>query len=275
MAEAKKPVRSANFVGAGVSYYLSMTMIRFITFLALIFCPAMLLAGLSADSGVEQTLEALDEVGKDLKSFSANVTLRETDTISQDSTSRTGMAVYALKPDGNSRFRVTFLKRIQDDLAQDQRIEYLLENNILTDRNYPRKLEIKRQMARAGEKINLLKLGEGPFPLPIGQSPKEVLNQFEVQKIAADPKDLLPQTIHLRLSPKAGSQFARKFKTLDVWVDIGNSMPRRIDTVDANETMIRGTDLSDLRLNTPLTDEHFALPPLPADWQKREEAYED
>jgi hypothetical protein len=33
---------------------------------------------------------------------------------------------------------------------------------------------------RPGEKVNLLKLGEGPFPLPIGQKRDDVKRQFDV-----------------------------------------------------------------------------------------------
>jgi len=50
-------------------------------------------------------------------------------------------------------------------------------------------------------------------------------------------------------------------------------MPTRIDTIDANDTLKRGTELSDLRMNVELTDAHFALPQLPGDWQIREEAF--
>lgn len=241
---------------------------------AVLLTPFCAIAALKQDSSVEEVLTALDDVGKDLKSFSAKVTLREKDNISQDSSKRTGTAFYQLRPDGNARFRVTFTNREQDGLTQEQRQEYLLQDNWLTDRNYPKKHEARLQMAKPGEKINLLKLGEGPFPLPIGQSPKEVLRLFDVEKVAA-AKDDPANTIHLRLTPKAGSEFARKFKTIDVWVDLTTSMPCRIDTLDANETMLHGTDLDDLRLNVALTEEYFALPPLAGDWQREEKPYKD
>lgn len=248
---------------------------RFLTLLLIgLLLPTFAFAGLKAESSLDDVLQSLYDVGKDLKSFSANVTLRETDNISHDSWRRTGPAVYERSADGNARFRVTFLKRIQDELSQDQRIEYLLQDNWLTERNYTKKVEVKRQVAHPGDKINLIKLGEGPFPLPIGQQPSEVLRLFDVQKLVP-AKDDQPNTIHLVLTPKPKTAFARKFSKLDVWVDLDSSMPRRIDTVDANESMVHGTDLSDLRLNVPLTNEHFALPERPADWQHSEEEYKD
>lgn len=230
-----------------------------------------LFAALTPSSSIDDVLDALHEVGKDLKSFSANVTLRETDMISQDSSKRTGMTVYQQTPDGNSMLRVTFLKRVQDNLAQDQRIEYLLDGGWLIERNYPRKLEVRRQVSRPGEKTNLLRLGEGPFPLPIGQSKEEVKKQFDVTR----PEGVKPLegTAVIRLTPRKDTRFERSFAKIDVWVDLNTGMPRRIDTVDTNETLMRGTDFDDVRLNAPLTAEHFALPPIGKDWQRRDETF--
>lgn len=236
-----------------------------------LLCPLGLRAELSPKSSVDDVLDALFVVGKDLKSFSANVTLRETDLISQDSSKRTGMTVYQQKPDGEARLRVTFLKRIQDNLAQDQRIEYLLDGDWLVERNYPRKLEIRRQVSKPGERINLLRLGEGPFPLPIGQEKEEVKKQFTVTQ--PEGLDAVPDTVQIRLTPRKSTRFERDFATIDVWVDLKTGMPRRIDTVDTNETLMRGTDLADIRLNVQLSDEHFALPAIGADWQRRDEAF--
>lgn len=249
---------------------------RLLTFVvSLILVPALSSAALKPDASVDDTLKALDDVGRNLKSFSANVTLRDEDKISQDTSSRTGLAVYELKPDGNSRFRVTFLKRIQDGLSQDQRIEYLLDGNILIDRNYPRKSETKHHLGRPGEKINLLKLGEGPFPLPIGQKREDVLKQFDVKHVELATNEM-PDAMHLMLTPKPGTQFDRKFTSIDVWVDFKTSMPRRIETIDKNGTMSRGTDLENIKLNVDIPDADFKLPEVTGgDWQRRDEPFND
>ena len=82
---------------------------------------------------------------------------------------RTGTAIYQATAPGEARMRITFDQRIQEGAVQAQKIEYLLAGGWLIDRNYTRKIEVNRQVLRPGEKVNLLKLGEGPFPLPIGQ----------------------------------------------------------------------------------------------------------
>src|SRR5262249_49430108 len=121
---------------------------------------------------------------------------------------------------------------------------------------------------------NLLKLGEGPFPLPIGQKKEDVHAMFEVKKIDAK-KDDPADTVHIELTPKAGTRFEKKFKTIDVWVGSKDNMPHRIETLDPNETTIRTTDMSDVQVNPGLGDADFALPKIDEHtWHLHEEAFE-
>ena len=108
--------------------------------------------------------------------------------------------------------------------------------------------------------------------MPLGQKKEDVLKLFDVAKI--DPaNDDPPGTVHVRLIPKDGTQFASKFKTIDVWVDIATAMPRRIQTDDINQTMTRTTDLSDVKINAGVSDKDFAQPPVPPDWDVVEGPY--
>src|SRR6185503_20430076 len=113
-----------------------------------------------------------------------------------------------------------------------------------------------------GQKMNLLKLGEGPFPLPLGQDKADVHKMFEVSKQSSGGKDDPPGTIHARLTPKPGTQFEQKFGTIDVWIDPHSRMPVKIETVDPNGVATRTTELKNIRVNTKLTAEDFKLPPI-------------
>ncbi len=228
---------------------------------------------LPADASVDQALDALDAIGRDLKSFTAVVKLSEQDVIAQDTVVRTGQFVYQSLGAGDSRLRVTFDTRIQDGASQPQKIEYLLDKGWLIDRNYGRKIEVNRQMLRPGEKVNLLKLGEGPFPLPIGQKKEDVHKQFEVKRVELAQGEL-KDTIHLQLTPLPGTRFERDFATIEVWVDQNSHMPVRIETEDKNLTTVRTTDLSDVKVGVPLGDADFKLPEIPAgEWQRRDEPF--
>jgi outer membrane lipoprotein-sorting protein len=112
--------------------------------------------------------------------------------------------------------------------------------------------------------------------LPIGQAKEDVKQMFEVEVIPTAPDDPAG-TIHGRLKPKPKTQFERKFKQIDVWVDPKAQMPRRIETLDRNEQTRQTTDLENVKANTGLGDNDFALEPVSAKdgWKLRDEPYEE
>jgi hypothetical protein len=232
---------------------------------------------LGPDSSLDSVLDALNHRGKDLKGFSADVALHTTDNRTGEDSAQLGKVVYDAGA-GNSRIKVSFDKREIETgdgkrMTQKQRLDYVLENGWLTDRDYQKKLEVRRQVLRPGQQMNLLKLGEGPFPLPIGQDKEDVKKQFETAKIppaADDPKG----TVHVRLSPKPGTQFEKRFRQIDVFVDPKSNMPSRIDTVERAGTT-RSTELSNLKLNAGVKPDDFALPNIDKEgWNRREEPFE-
>ena len=233
-------------------------------------------AALSPNSSVDEVLDALDSRGRNLREFVADVSLTEVDTATQLESTRTGRVWYQKQKD-DDRIRVTFAEKLEGRFARDEKIEYLLDDGWLIDRDYRRSVEVKRQVLRPGEKVNLLKLGEGPFPLPIGQPKAEVHREFEVTRGQASP-DAPKGAVHVRLKPREGTRLARKFNMIDVWVDPGTSMPVRIEALDVNETTVRTTDLKNIRVNPEpgLGDRDFALPKVEeGKWEMHTEPYAD
>src|SRR5688572_1749038 len=195
--------------------------------------PAAPAAGaLRPDSSVDEILDALDARGDGLQDFSANVKLSETDATTGDETARTGTVQYQKQGDGDARLRVTLDKRITDRGVRDEVLEYLLDDGWLLDRNHRSRVQVRRQVLEPGQKLDLLKLGEGPFPLPLGQDKADVHKMFDVKKVDADEKTDPPGTAHVQLVPKPGSDFADEFASIDVWVDLREKMPRRIETLN-------------------------------------------
>ena len=124
-------------------------------------------------------------------------------------------------------------------------------------------------MLKPGEKMNLLKLGEGPFPLPIGQKKEDVKKLFDVTLVPPAKTDAadLADTIHLRLTPKEGTRFARKFGAIDIWVSRKSNFPIRIDTTAPGGSDHQTTKLQELKINPEpgLKDGDFALPKIDAE----------
>ena len=229
---------------------------------------------LTPDSNLDTILDALHARGQDLKDFTADVVLHTLDERTGQDTAQVGKVVYQKQGAGDSRIRVSFdKKKLESGATQTQKLDYLLEKGWLTDRDHQKKLEVKRQVVAPGEKMDLLKLGEGPFPLPIGQDKAKVREQFEVTKMP--PADTDPKgTVHVKLEPKKGTQFAKRFAQIDVYVDPKTNMPSRIDTVEKGGTT-RSTELNNLKINAGVKDDQFTLPAPEGDgWNRREERFE-
>jgi outer membrane lipoprotein-sorting protein len=238
--------------------------------------PVPALAAVNENSSVDEVLDALDSRGRSLSGFVADVTLSENDEATQAESRRTGRVWYQ-KRQGDDRIRVTFDQKAEGRFSKPDKVEYLLDGGWLVDRDYRRLIEVKRQVLRPGEKVNLLKLGEGPFPLPIGQPKEEVHKEFEVSK--GDPALVGPKGApHVALKPREGTRLARKFAQIDVWVDPQTGMPVRIEALDANETTRRTTELKNIRVNPEpaLGDRDFSLPKIDeGKWELHTEEYQD
>jgi outer membrane lipoprotein-sorting protein len=221
-------------------------------------------AGLTVKSSVNEILDALDARGKNLKNFSATAVLTDTDMSTGDSTINTGKALLQRKGQDDARVRIHFTTQQLGNMIFKVDHDYMLDNGVLDERDYLKKHETINQVLKPGTKLDLFKLGEGPFPLPLGQKRENVLANFQVEKMAADPSDPAG-TVHLRLTPKEGSQFVGKFKTIDIWVDVASAMPRRIQTIDINQTTTRTTDLTNVKINGDVGDKDFVQEPMPKD----------
>jgi outer membrane lipoprotein-sorting protein len=230
-------------------------------------------SALTAASTVDQILDALDARGQNLADFSASVKLADENDATGDATISSGKLLFQRTPDGDTRIRIAFDKKQLDEKVFDQNHTYTLDAGWLTERDYDQRREIRQQVLKPGEKLDLFKLGKGPFPLPIGQKKEDVENIFDVTKV--DPaKDDPPSSVHLRLTPKSGTQYAHDFSTVDVWVDLTTAMPVRIQTLDANQTTVKTTDFSSVKLNAGLSDADFHEPPLPSGWDEVTEPYD-
>lgn len=236
-------------------------------------------AAATDDPQTEQVLQQLDQVGQGLREFTAKLKLAETDNALGTSTVRSGNVYFQRRRDGSARIHVVFDFRIDEERqrAFPEKVEYLLDGPWLIDRNYKTKNEVKRQVLKPGQKIDLFKLGEGPFPLPIGQSPQDVHKQFDVKRIPP-AKDDPANTVHLQLTPRPGTDLARKFHSIDVWVDNKTHMPVRVDTSDVKQQTTRSTEMSSIAVNPQggLPDSDFQLQNIDnQNWNRHVESLND
>jgi outer membrane lipoprotein-sorting protein len=222
------------------------------------------------DAQVMEVLNALKTRGQNLQDFTADVIMTETDGITAAESQNFGNVKFQRKSDGNTRVRVTFDRKKIGARDIKQHREYRLDDGKLVDQNFESKLQVTRQVLKPGQKLDPLKLGEGPFPLPIGQEPEAVQKEFAVKRIASAKEDPA-NTAHISLKPKPDTRFVRKFESIDVFVDEKTHFPVRIEAVEKGGATVRTTDLSNIKINTGLTDADFRLLEPARDWGVRDE----
>ncbi len=235
-------------------------------------CLLTLAAGpISVDSSADDVLDALDARGKDLKSLSADVKMTDIDpTIGEAGDVRTGHLYYELLPSGDSRWRAIFDKKITGNRIVDQKHEWSYANGSLIERDFRNQTQITRQILKPGEKMQLFNL-EGPFPLPLGQDKGDVHKHFDVRKLPLATDDPAG-TVHLQLTPIVGTDLARKFKTIDLWVDPKTDMPVRISVLDADGNSEKQTDLTNVQPNGAVKEGDFQLEEVNLDkWNQKDE----
>ena len=243
---------------------------------------------LSKQSSVGDLLDALDRGGRDLRDLSSRVRLTEIDNDTGDSVVRLGKIAMRRDDAGGVTFLVTFdgVQTNADDADAEtnvqlrpEKIVYLLRGDELTDRNYKTRSEVVRKLPPEQAGRDLLKLGEGPFPLPIGQPKEEVVKEFAVTEV--DPLNAAQNELaepaaadsrRLRLTPRPTSPLAQDFSWIEVDVSLATGLPAKIITLNKAGSEARVTSLRNLRINADLPPDALTLEDVDkSDWNVRVE----
>ncbi|MDZ4829211.1 MAG: hypothetical protein SGJ09_03315 [Phycisphaerae bacterium] len=177
---------------------------------------------------VDDILASLEKVGAEMKDFQAKIIYETFDDLTQETSRRFGTLV--LDGTGMSRrFAIVFEKmqvishepgaedKVRSDSSRDH---WIYSDGWLTEINLELKSVIKRQVMEPGKQFDPLKLGEGPFPLPIGQPKAAVLEQFDVTLCEMPPVPLLTSVTNvdgLKLVPKPGTAMAKDYADVRVF----------------------------------------------------------
>ncbi|MDB5325856.1 MAG: hypothetical protein JWM57_1425 [Phycisphaerales bacterium] len=217
-----------------------------------------------ARADVNAALDALHDSGANLQSLSADISLRTVSGDLGDDETKSGTFLLQKKPDGDTRVRASFTERRSGTKIFKDRRDYVLAGPDLIDRDYANKKQTTRQVRQPGQKLDLFKLGEGPFPLPVGQARDDVLKDFDVEELPNNDKAILAT---IKLSPKPETEMADKFKTITVKIDRQTKLPTEIKTVDKQQIDTNTATLKNIRVNDAIGDKAFDLDPIdPKDW---------
>ncbi len=221
-------------------------------------------------------LETLERSAESLSAFTASVHYEVEDALLGDKVIRKGELIYRVVPDANpgaadpgagageKSFAILFNSRIENRRKRDQRVHYIFSGRWLIEIDNDEKLFIKREIVRPGEEFDPFKLGQGPLPLPIGQSKDEVLARFDASlcKLPDDgPLKKLKGAVDvdgLLLVPKPGSTAAEDFEQIEVFYDRKTHLPVGIKLIEAGSGNRKTARLDDAKRNPELTEAELA-----------------
>lgn len=194
--------------------------------------PAPIAVPAHADPEIDALLDRLEGADVDLDAFTARIVHRTDDELLGESVLRTGRLLYARFGAGGERaLGFLFEATITDGRRREDRRRYVFRGPWLVEVDPERKLFIKRQIADPGRPFDPMRLGEGPFPLPIGQPKSEVLRRFEVSRAVLPTEGVLARLAErgpvegLRLVPREGEPTGDQFRSLEFFIDRATSLP--------------------------------------------------
>lgn len=176
------------------------------------------------------------------------------------------------------RFQVDFVSKIVDNVRQPDARTFIFDGTWFVERNPTSKQIFKRQIVPPGQTIDPLAIGEGPFPIPIGQRREQILQRFTAELLPADQfpdagplPEALKDTYQLKLVPRTGSDEAKKFQEVRIWYRKGDLLPRVARTVDRDDSKTIVT-LTNMTINQPLPTGAFDTA-TPQGWDEQVTAY--
>ncbi|MDZ4754884.1 MAG: hypothetical protein SGJ11_10365 [Phycisphaerae bacterium] len=245
---------------------------------------ALLLAGLlllRPAEDVDTMLAFVENAGQQMHDFGSGVTWERYTAFEDESEKRAGTLV--IEGQGRERkISLLFNQYAPSKGAGDElRRHYIYGDGWVTEIDERNKSFTKRQVSEPGKDFDPLKLGEGPIPLPFGQTAAEVKAVFDVELCGPSPLPLfrsLGDTIGLCLRPKPYTPMARNADLVELFYDKTTFVLRGANMVKANG------DRSSFLLvrpavNTGLTPDQqrlLVLPnPDPREWQIDIRRWED
>ncbi|MEP0844395.1 MAG: hypothetical protein HRF43_16980 [Phycisphaerae bacterium] len=215
------------------------------------------------DPAVERILDRLEAKGREIKDIECRIVYLKEDPIFNGEERFEGVLLFKEdKP--NPLFHIRFDRSVANGRPSDKKEWHVFDGQWYTEAREKTLTKIKHQVLRPGENRQLFRLGQGPFPLPFGQTKADIVKHLSVRLIPPDPKapKTLADTDHLECTPLPGTELDRKYETIHFWIDRALAMPRRVQTVEKEQGDKITADFSDARTNTGIAGSRLSLPEL-------------
>lgn len=212
----------------------------------------------SGDPEVDTILDRLDARGRAILDLRADVVNEDMQQMPVPETNTKKGTIIFRRAQPNPLFKVVFTERTDAGIVRKDREEFVFDGIWLTELREKTRNLVKRQVVREGERIDVFKIGKGPFPLPFGQSRADMLANFTVGRLpsmAGDP----PNTDHLVCVPRPTSDLSQKFKVVHFVIDRKLDLPVQMMAERAKDSTVVRVKFDRIQLNTGIAASEFQL----------------
>ncbi len=219
-------------------------------------------------------LDRLETAAEGLRDFRADITYSLWDSILERREIRGGEIVYDVSPDdGSRRFAILVTSVSVGNRRDNQNKRYVFDGSWFVEIDYDNRMFIKRQIVAPGERFDPLKLGEGPFPLPVGQRREDVLARFEASLLEGTQHEVLARFLAgkpiegLKLVPRPSTPQAKEIAEVEIFYDAATLLPVGILLTETNGDR-KTVMLRHLKRNQGIDESKLSIgEPDPAKWQ--------
>jgi outer membrane lipoprotein-sorting protein len=190
------------------------------------------------NAAAKAILDRLEKAGKNYATLRTDVEYEVVNRMTGEKEQRNGWVAYQKETkDQPAKFRVHFdTLRLEDGPTTQNMVDYIFDGRFVTKDQYKTKTRTRWQVAAEGERVEALKIGKGPFPVPFGQKTSDVRTYLQAVTRATEASDP-PDTDYLKLTPLPGKEKDVNFVRLEMWIDRKTNLPVKICVRDENKNV--------------------------------------
>lgn len=183
-------------------------------------------------------LDRLQAAGDKYTTLKADVNYVVEMRMTGETETRTGWVAFQKSTEKTpDMFRIHFdtLKLDQGKKSASQ-LDYIFDGQWLTIAKHNIKSMTRMQVAQPGEKVEALRIGKGPFPIPFGQKTDDMIKCLQIttrEPEADDPAN----TDYLKLIPRKNYEEQLNFKKMEMWIDRVTNLPVKVIVKDKNKNV--------------------------------------
>lgn len=204
-------------------------------------------------------LDRLQTAGDKYTTLTADVDYTVEMRMTGETENRTGWVAFQKSTDKMpDMFRIHF-----DTLKLDQgkktvsQLDYIFDGQWLTIAKHNIKSMTRMQVAQPGEKVEALRIGKGPFPVPFGQKTDDMIKCLQITTREPSPDDP-KNTDYLKLIPRKDYEDQLNFRKMEMWIDRDTNLPVKVVVKDKNKN-VTTAGFSNIKTQTQIDPALFVM----------------